>query len=270
MELTLIEAIWFGGALLFTLLGGIFLVHVRKVSTKFADFCCCAPGLDLVVALFSWVPWVASGVIHGWLSLLACIIGQAIGLMLWCHVHEWTNRDARSGPRIVKFLNKRVGRLNNHLALWITAISLPMFWAVRLAEIFTYPFLVWMVKFPKYKTSEWINVSRTKYDGLVGHDLIWCLYCDWMTGVWSLGTEMLRNVESFWCPIKFYDANKCENCKIDFPDVENGWAAPDGNMKDVVDTLEEHYQEGDNSWFGHANRKGDKKGCGGGCSKPKD
>ena len=37
---------------------------------------------------------------------------------------------------------------------------------------------------------------------VIGHALIWCLYCDWMTGVWSLGTEMLRNVESFWYPIR--------------------------------------------------------------------
>ena len=45
--------------------------------------------------------------------------------------------------------------------------------------------------------------KAAKVEGLVGHDRIWCLYCDWMTGVWSLGTEMLRNVESFWCPLRF-------------------------------------------------------------------
>ena len=41
-----------------------------------------------------------------------------------------------------------------------------------------------------------------------------------LTGVYSLGAEMLRNVESFWCPIRFYDGKKCDNCKLDFPDIE--------------------------------------------------
>lgn len=266
----LIVILWFFAALLGTLFGGLFLVHVRDFSEKFADFCCKAPGLDLLVALFSWVPWVLSGCFSGWLALLACVVGQAIGLMLWCRVHEFYNKKATEGPRIVKYLNGRVGRLNNHLALWVTALSVPMFWSVRFAEILTYPLLVWTVKLPKYKSSEWVNVSRTKYDGLVGHDLIWCLYCDWMTGVWSLGTEMLRNVESFWCPIKFYDGKKCENCKIDFPDLENGWVKPDGTMQDVVDTLEKHYDKGDHSWFGHPGRKESKGGsCGGSCGSKK-
>ena len=101
-----------------------------------------------------------------------------------------------------------------------------------------------------------VNVSRHKFEGLVGHDLIWCLYCDWMTGIWSLGTEMLRNVESFWCPIRFDSSKKCANCTIDFPDLDNGWAKANGNMTDVDRVLSAHYPapNGDNSWFGHPAR----------------
>jgi len=99
-------------------------------------------------------------------------------------------------------------------------------------------------------------VSRHKFDGLVGHDLIWCLYCDWMTGVWSLGTEMLRNVESFWCPIRFRSDKKCENCTLDFPDLDNGWAPADGTMADAVKVHAEKYPgpDGVNAWFGHPTR----------------
>jgi hypothetical protein len=104
----------------------------------------------------------------------------------------------------------------------------------RLGQYLVYPPLTWLVRLPKYNTAEWVNVSRHKFEGLVGHDLIWCLYCDWMTGVWSLGTEMLRNVESFWCPIRFRSDKKCENCTLDFPDLDNGWAPADGTMADVV------------------------------------
>ncbi|MFI4870438.1 MAG: hypothetical protein ACIARQ_01375, partial [Phycisphaerales bacterium JB061] len=69
-------------------------------------------------------------------------------------------------------------------------------------------------------------------------------------------TEMLRNVESFWCPIRFDSTKKCANCAIDFPDLDNGWAPADGTMADVDKALSAHYPapNGDNSWFGHPAR----------------
>ena len=99
-----------------------------------------------------------------------------------------------------------------------------------------------------------MNVSRQKFSGLVGHDLIWCLYCDWMTGVWSLGSEMLRNVESFWCPIRFHSEKKCENCKIDFPDVDTTWIPASGTMQEVTELLDEKLTGGEHSWHGHPAR----------------
>src|SRR2546422_4826417 len=62
-----------------------------------------------------------------------------------------------------------------------------------------------------------------------------------MSGVYALGAEMLRNVESFWCPIRFASGKKCDNCKLDFPDINGGWVAPEGTMGDVVTTLEKMY-----------------------------
>ena len=78
-----------------------------------------------------------------------------------------------------------------------------------------------------------------------------------MTGVWSLGTEMLRNVESFWCPIRFSCEKKCANCQIDFPDVNQGWVHASGNMSDVVRTLDRMYPPAEQvqPWFGHPLRK---------------
>jgi hypothetical protein len=166
-------------------------------------------------------------------------------------VHEAFHPAARRGPRIVKVINAKVGRVRNHTATWITAICTPVFWFVRLAEVFLYPPLTVLVGLPKYDDAEWVNVSRQKFEGLVGHDLIWCLYCDWMTGVWSLGSEMLRNVESFWCPIRFASGKKCANCATDFPDVEHGWVPAHGNMVDVTATLERMYPARPHAWFGH-------------------
>jgi hypothetical protein len=72
-----------------------------------------------------------------------------------------------------------------------------------------------------------------------------------MTGVWSLGSEMLRNVESFWCPIRFDSSKKCENCSVDFPDIKGGWIAADGNMTQVVELLEQTQGGKHHGWFGN-------------------
>jgi hypothetical protein len=213
-----------------------------------------APLLDVWVAALTWAPWVAACLFAGWIGLPAAILGQMIALGLWCLGHELAHRDAARGPRIVKFLNRSVGRWRNHLALWVTLLAVPGFWVIRFLELFVYWSLVALLGFPRYKQSEWVNVSRHKFDGLVGHDLVWCLYCDWMTGVYSLGAEMLRNVESFWCPIRFYDGKKCANCRTDFPDLDAGWVPADATMAEVVAVMEQHYGSGRREWFGHPAR----------------
>ncbi|MBL4810212.1 MAG: hypothetical protein JKY43_09195 [Phycisphaerales bacterium] len=250
--------------------GGAVVLHVVAKMGGFGkgvmEFLRKAPGLDLVVAWFTIGPAVGGLIVFGWRGLLGGIVGQMIGLTVWGWGHEFVHRKAVKGPRIVKVLNRLVGRWRNHGALWVSALAVPLFWAVRIGELVIYPLLIWLLRFPKHKQGEWINVSRHKFDGLVGHDLIWCLYCDWMTGVWSLGSEMLRNVESFWCPIRFSDTNKCANCSVDFPDIWR-WVADDGKMEDVVELLEEKYGIGKdggdagerpdrNSWFGHKDRGG--------------
>ena len=155
-----------------------------------------------------------------WRGLLAALAGQIVALLLWVRLHELLHRSVLRGPRLLHAQRRLLGRWRNHAGLWISVVALPAFWAVRLGEILLYPPLRRMTGFPTYRHGDWINVSRHKFEGLVGHDLIWCLYCDWMTGVYALGGEMLRNVESFWCPIRFYDGKKCENCRVDFPDVD--------------------------------------------------
>lgn len=236
------------------LLGFLFQI-VAKLSAKLADFCAHAPMIDLLLASVTWIPWLWACLFAGWAGLIGSILAQMFALYLWCFVQENVfYREAASGPRIIKFLNRTVGRWQNHVALWVTLIALPGFWLIRLMEFLAYEPLILLLNFPRYKQSEWINVSRQKFSGLIGHDLVWCLYCDWMTGVYSLGAEMLRNVESFWCPIRFYEGKKCENCQIDFPDIANNWTRADGTMADVVANLEANYADGRREWFGHPAR----------------
>ena len=78
-----------------------------------------------------------------------------------------------------------------------------------------------------------------------------------MTGLWALGSEMLRNIESFWCPIRFRDDVKNSNAITDFPDIAE-WAPADGTMEDAVRAFEKHYDgKRENSWWGHPDRKGE-------------
>lgn len=225
-----------------------------RPGRRLADLLARAPALDVVVALLTWVPWALGAAAAGWWGLAAAVGAQAIVLVVWVMLHEAAHPRARRGPRIVKVLNRTVGRAPNHLALWLSALALPGFWMIRLLQVFLYPPLRWLLGFPAYRQREWVNVSRHKFDGLVGHDLIWCLYCDWMTGVYALGGEMLRNVESFWCPIRFADGKKCENCRVDFPDLDGGWVRADGTMAEVASTLEAQYGSGRREWFGHPAR----------------
>jgi hypothetical protein len=210
--------------------------------------------LDMVVSLLTWIPWLASALYAGWIGLAGCLVGQIAALVAWVRLHELAFRDAARGPRIVKFLDRQVGWWRNRSALWVTTIALPGFLLVRFMEIAAYPFLIWLLGFPRYRHGDWINVSRFKFQGLVGHDLIWCLYCDWMTGVYSFGAEMLRNVESFWCPIRFLDSKKIENTAKEFPDLESHWIGEGGSMADVEDLMRRMYGEGGRSWFSHPER----------------
>lgn len=221
---------------------------------RLADTLARAPFLDVLVALFTWAPWVAAWILLGARTIPAVIAGQIVALTLWIFIHERMYPNARRGPRIVTFLNRTVGRLRNHTALWLTVPALPVFLSIRLAQVTFYPMLTAVVRLPRYRQGEWVNVSRHKFEGLVGHDLIWCLYCDWMTGVYSLGAEMLRNVESFWCPIRFYDGKKCENCRTDFPDIDGGWTDAHGTMADVEKGMQAMHGGGNHAWFGHPSR----------------
>lgn len=242
------------------LLAGTGVLHLLPrlgtAGRALSDACCRAPLLDVIVGYFTVLPLVLGPLLAGWAGFFSAIAAQLATLLIWQTIHEAVHRDAVKGPRIIKVLNAKFGPARNLSAVYLTALATPIFWFVRMGELLIYPPLTRLVRLPAYRTADWINVSRQKFTGLVGHDLIWCLYCDWMTGVWSLGTEMLRNVESFWCPIRFSCEKKCANCSIDFPDVNNGWVPAGGTMTEVTATLDRMYSSADapSAWFGHPSR----------------
>src|SRR5579862_7611486 len=157
------------------------LPKLGPAGNRLAAASCRAPLLDFWVAAFTWIPWAAA-LFWGWRSLLGALLGQAIALVVWSTVHGlMQRRGSGREPRIATFLNRQVGTWQNHIALWYTLIALPGFWFIRILQLVAYWPLVLLLGFPRYRQAEWVNVSRQKFAGLVGYDLIWCLYCDWMT-----------------------------------------------------------------------------------------
>jgi hypothetical protein len=228
--------------------------RLGQMGQRLSNALCRAPGLDWVITYFTIAPLVVGPAVAGWRGFFGAIAGQVAGVVIWTALHELANPAARRGPRIIGVSNRLSSPWRNMAALWLTATVTPAFWIIRVAEVVVWPPITWLVGLPRYRGADWVNVSRHKFSGLVGHDLIWCLYCDWMTGVWSLGSEILRNVESYWCPIRFSNEKKCANCAVDFPDIEQGWVPAAGTMAQVVETMETMYSNGQRGWFGHPAR----------------
>lgn len=248
------------------IIGAVFLhllPHLGLPGKKAADWFCYAPGIDLALVYFMLMPLAVAFLTASWQGIAVALVAEISALWLWIFAHEFAHRQQKSQANIHRQMSSIVGKWRNHLAVWITAFAIPLFWVVRLTELVVYPPLTKLVKLPAYEAKDWVNVSRHKFEGLIGYDLIWCLYCDWMTGVWSLATEMLRNVESFWCPIRFYSEKKCENCQLDFPDVDNGWVPANGTLEEVTNLLASKYStdQEERAWYGHPCRSCQDESC---------
>src|SRR5213593_5236385 len=105
--------------------------RLGAAGTSIGAWLCRAPGLDLVVSLFTWIPPTVLGIVFGWRGVVGSIVGQLLGMLVWMFAHELANRKYVNGPRIVTFLNRTVGRFNNHIALWATAVAVPVVIFIR-------------------------------------------------------------------------------------------------------------------------------------------
>lgn len=203
-------------------------------------------GVDATLAVFTIGPFIpgfaVAAVRHaGWAVLLfGPLSAMVLYTFFWCVLDEMI-RGEPGGFHIRKYWIRRDGWVR-YLAGWLCFAAAPMFWQIRVSEIVLYPPLRWAWGFPHLRARDYIAFSRHKTRGLVGADYLYCLYCEWMTGVWSLGTEMLRHLESMWCPLRFNGReDQCERCSWTFPDIRQ-WASPEGGMPAVEQFLKLHYE----------------------------
>src|SRR2546426_11664823 len=82
--------------------------RLGAAGTGIGAWLCRAPGLDLVVSLFTWIPPTVLGIVLGWRGVVGSIVGQVLGMLVWIFAHELANRKHVNGPRIVTFLNRTV------------------------------------------------------------------------------------------------------------------------------------------------------------------
>lgn len=234
--------------------GGLALAAIfTRLAYSINDRIAHAPVLDFFISLYTWIPWAVGAWLAGWTGVAAAVVAQILFLHAFCLVHRALR--GKKGRTLTDAQGRILGPVRNQLCLLVQTPAIVAFVAIRATELFLYPLIAALGRLPMYKQGEWVNLSRHKYDGLIGYDLVWCWYCDWMTGLWCLGTEMLRNIESFWCPIQFREEKKNEHASIDFPDLKK-WAPADGTMEDAVKLIEEHYDgKRPNSWWGHSDRR---------------
>ena len=195
-------------------------------------------GVDALWSAFLIVPFIL-GALMGlpWYLTFVLMVSY---LAVWSQV----DRRLRGKPgdfSIAAYWIERDGWGRYLLGWWCTA-AIPLFFLVRLTELLVYPVLVVAWGLPPLRASDYIMLSRHKWEGLVGADLVYCLYCEWMTGVWSLGSAQLQNIESMWCPLRFRSEVQCEKCKAFFPDV-NAWARPEDGMPGVEKFYRENYDD---------------------------
>jgi|GEM_PF-3528828 len=217
----------------------------RVAPSRWKDRLLVGFGVDAAIAGFTLGPFALALALPavrqgGWIAwLIAPTIAAIVYLALWCAIDELV-RGERRGFHIRTYWIRRDGWLRYALG-WSILLAVPVFWSVRLAQIVVYPVLNIAWGLPRLRTGEYIALSRHKTRGLVGADYLFCLYCEWMTGLWSLGTDMLRNLESMWCPLRFGRADQCERCSQTFPDIAR-WADPAAGMTGVEEFYQLHYE----------------------------
>jgi len=135
------------------------------------------------------------------------------------------------------------------MRLFGDAIVTPMFSLVRLAEIFVYPQLQWLVGFPRYSREWLMSPAISSRAGRSRSRLVFVLRLDDRRLV--AGNRNAAECRIVLVSHSFDNTKKCENCAIDFPDLDHGWVAADGNMAQVVETIEKEHAGGHHEWFGH-------------------
>src|SRR5688500_1125990 len=76
-----------------TLLAAVLTVVPRlgRIGRQVSDGLARAPWLDVIVSLFTWVPWVVAAAAGGWAAFAGAIPAQMLAAGVWCMWHEFVH-----------------------------------------------------------------------------------------------------------------------------------------------------------------------------------
>src|SRR6185312_15257479 len=84
-----LHAIWITLAAVLVIAGFLSIIsRLGAPGWRLGAAFCRAPLLDLVVASFTWIPWVVAAYLGRWPAFAGALIGQVLALYIWASIHE--------------------------------------------------------------------------------------------------------------------------------------------------------------------------------------
>src|SRR3989449_1413378 len=62
--------------------------RLGAAGTRISAWLCRAPGLDLIVSFFTWVPPTVLGILYGWRGVAGAVLRQGLGVLVWMFAHQ--------------------------------------------------------------------------------------------------------------------------------------------------------------------------------------
>src|SRR5256886_6423805 len=94
--------------------------RLGAAGTRISAWLCRAPGLDLVVSLFTWVPPTVLGILYGWRGVAGAIFRAGLGELGWVFAPQLAHPPYAKGAGIGPLLHPPPRRVNNHAGPCVT------------------------------------------------------------------------------------------------------------------------------------------------------
>src|SRR5256885_13459073 len=92
--------------------------RLGAAGTRISAWLCRAPGLDLIVSFFTWVPPTVLGILYGWRGVAGAVLRQGLGVLGWGFAPEIGQPQKGHGTRPPTLPQRTPRRVDKHRPLW--------------------------------------------------------------------------------------------------------------------------------------------------------